>query len=117
MVHRDEQRSSALRAERSLPEAARPDAADQIRARGHGEIAARTARTCLRRGAPVERAMAAMAPSAIERLALQFVSNSAAQASTGHSHTLVLPLTTARPLLTSPARTFAQRLREHIALS
>src|SRR5947209_18846874 len=76
----------ALRAEGSLPEAARADAPDRICAGSCDPVAALDAGKRLRRCSAAELAGAAMAPAAVERLTLELKAYRPAHASAGHSH-------------------------------
>ncbi len=89
MLDRHEQRGPAPRAERPRAEAAGADAADAIGARGGDPVAAHHAREGHRRSAALELASPAVAPAAVERLALELVAHPTAHASAGffrHPH-------------------------------
>ena len=91
VVDLHQERRPAFAAEFAVAEARRSDRLHLVRAFGPDEVAVGNAGEDHRRRAAVELAGAAMAPAAVERLALQLVADCAAHASAGQSRITRLP--------------------------
>ena len=93
MIDLHQKRRAAIAAEFAVTEARRGNGPHLLRPLDPDEIVDRNARKDHRRRAAVELAGPAMTPAAVERFALELVSNPAAEAATGQScHLFTVPL-------------------------